>query len=200
MKIEARQPFTTLSSTYVVLPADNVDTDQIIPARFLKVTEKRGLGDNVFADWRLRPDGTPNADFPLNRPDAKGAQILVAGANFGCGSSREHAPWALVGWGLHAIVAPSFADIFKQNAMKNGLLPVPVDEAAHARVVAARRADAAARLTVDLPAQTLSLGGETLARFEIDPFAKECLVHGIDELGYLFERVGDIQRYEAEHS
>jgi 3-isopropylmalate/(R)-2-methylmalate dehydratase small subunit len=200
MKIEARQPFTTLSSTYVVLPADNVDTDQIIPARFLKVTEKRGLADNVFADWRLRPDGTPNPDFPLNRPDAKGAQILVAGANFGCGSSREHAPWALVGWGLRAIVAPSFADIFKQNAMKNGLLPVPVDETAHARVVAARRADAAARLTVDLQAQTLALGGETLARFEIDPFAKECLVHGIDELGYLFERVGDIQRYEAEHS
>jgi 3-isopropylmalate/(R)-2-methylmalate dehydratase small subunit len=200
MKTEARQPFTTLSSTYVVLPVDNVDTDQIIPARFLKVTEKRGLADNVFADWRLGPDGTPNPDFPLNRPDARGAQILVAGANFGCGSSREHAPWALVGWGLRAIVAPSFADIFKQNAMKNGLLPVAVDESAHARVLAARRADAAARLSVDLPAQTLSLGDERIARFEIDPFAKECLVHGIDELGYLFERVKDIERYEATHS
>jgi len=200
MKTEARQPFTTLSSTYVVLPVDNVDTDQIIPARFLKVTEKRGLADNLFADWRLRPDGTPNPDFPLNRPDAKGAQILVAGANFGCGSSREHAPWALVGWGLRAIVAPSFADIFKQNAMKNGLLPVAVDESAHARVLAARRADAAARLTVDLPAQTVSLGDERIAGFEIDPFAKECLVHGIDELGYLFERVKDIERYEADHS
>jgi 3-isopropylmalate/(R)-2-methylmalate dehydratase small subunit len=199
MKTEARQPFTTLTSTYVVLPVDNVDTDQIIPARFLKVTEKQGLADNVFADWRLRPDGTPNPDFPLNRPDAQGAQILVAGANFGCGSSREHAPWALVGWGLRAIVAPSFADIFKQNSMKNGLLPVAVDESAHARVLAARRADPAARLSVDLPSQTLSLGDERIARFEIDPFAKECLVHGIDELGYLFERVKDIERYEAAH-
>ena len=200
MKIEAKTPFLTLASTYVVLPVDNVDTDQIIPARFLKVTDKKGLGDSLFADWRRLPDGSVNFDFPLNRPDAAGAQVLVAGVNFGCGSSREHAPWALVGWGLRAIVAPSFADIFKQNAMKNGLLPVAVDEAAHARVLSARRADPAARLTVDLPAQSLSLGGERIARFEIDPFAKECLVHGIDELGYLFERVKDIERYEASHS
>ncbi len=200
MKTESRAPFTTLSSTYVVLPADNVDTDQIIPARFLKVTEKRGLADNLFADWRLRSDGTPNPDFPLNRPDAAGAQILVAGDNFGCGSSREHAPWALVGWGLRAIVAESFADIFKGNAMKNGLLPVAVDAKVHERIVNARLANPAEKLTVDLPAQTLSLGGEVLARFAIDPFAKECLVHGIDELGYLLERVGDIERYEAAHS
>jgi 3-isopropylmalate/(R)-2-methylmalate dehydratase small subunit len=200
MKTESRPPFTTLSSTYVVLPVDNVDTDQIIPARFLKVTEKRGLANNLFADWRVGSDGTPNPDFPLNRPDAAGAQILVAGDNFGCGSSREHAPWALVGWGLRAIVAPSFADIFKGNAMKNGLLPVAVDEKVHARIVAARQAGAGQRLTVDLPSQTLSLGSEIVARFEIDPFAKECLVHGIDELGYLLERVGDIERYEAAHS
>jgi 3-isopropylmalate/(R)-2-methylmalate dehydratase small subunit len=199
MTIEARTPFTTLNSTYVLLPVDNVDTDQIIPARFLKVTDKRGLGGSVFADWRLRPDGAPDPDFPLNRPDAAGAQILVAGANFGCGSSREHAPWALVGWGLRAIVAPSFADIFKQNAMKNGLLPVAVDPTVHGRVIAARRADARARLTVDLPAQTLSLGDTPIATFDIDPFAKECLVHGIDELGYLLDRVGDIERYEASH-
>ncbi len=159
MTVEARVPFTTLASTYVVLPADNVDTDQIIPARFLKVTDKRGLGDNVFADWRLRADGTPNPDFPLNRPDAIGAQILVAGVNFGCGSSREHAPWALVGWGLRAIVAPSFADIFKQNAMKNGLLPVEVDAAVHARIVEARHADPKARIAIDLPAQTLGFAG-----------------------------------------
>src|SRR5580693_5992244 len=183
-----RDPFTRLEATYVVLPADNVDTDQIIPARFLKVTDKKGLGDSVFADWRLRPDGTPNPDFPLNRPDAKGAKILVAGVNFGCGSSREHAPWALVGWGLQAIVAQSFADIFKQNSMKNGLLPVAVDATTHARVVDARHADPKAQLVVDLRAQTLALGGTVVARFEIDPFAKECLVNGVDELGYLLER------------
>ncbi len=199
-KAPAREPFTKLDATYVVLPADNVDTDQIIPARFLKTTDKKGLGDSVFADWRLRPDGTPNPDFPLNRPDAKGAQILVAGVNFGSGSSREHAPWALVGWGLQAIVAQSFADIFKQNAMKNGLLPVAVDAATYARIVEARHADAKARLAVDLPAQTLSLGGTVVARFEIDPFAKECLVNGVDELGYILERSADIERHEASHA
>jgi 3-isopropylmalate/(R)-2-methylmalate dehydratase small subunit len=199
MKQETKDAFTTVDATFVVLPADNVDTDQIIPARFLKVTDKRGLGDNLFCDWRRKADGTPDADFPLNRPDAAGAQALVAGANFGCGSSREHAPWALVGWGLRVIVAKSFADIFKQNAMKNGLLPVAVDGSTHARIVEARRANPGARLRVDLPAQTLALNGTLVARFEVDPFAKECLVHGIDELGYLLERVPDIERYEAKH-
>jgi 3-isopropylmalate/(R)-2-methylmalate dehydratase small subunit len=197
MTIESRQPFAALTSTFVVLPVDNVDTDQIIPARFLKVTSKSGLGDSLFADWRRRSDGALNEDFPLNRPDARGAQILVAGANFGCGSSREHAPWALVGWGFRAIVAPSFADIFRQNAMKNGLLPIAVDETVHARVLAARRADPKASLTVDLPGQLLSLSGQPLASFAIDPFAKECLVHGVDELGYLLERLSDIERHEA---
>ncbi len=194
-----REPFTTLTSTYVVLPVDNVDTDQIIPARFLKVTDKRGLGGSVFADWRFQPDGTPNVDFPLNRPDAAGARVLVAGANFGSGSSREHAPWALVGWGLRAIVAPSFADIFQQNAMKNGLLPVAIDGEVYLRLVAARHANPRAEVTVDLPAQTLGMGGQTLSRFEIDPFAKKCLIHGIDELGYLLDRSSDIERYEATH-
>ncbi len=197
MKIEAKAPFTTLASTFVVLPVDNIDTDQIIPARFLKVTDKKGLGDSVFCDWRRLPDGSVNVDFPLNRPDAAGAQILVTGVNFGCGSSREHAPWALVGWGLRAIVAPSFADIFKQNAMKNGLLPVAVDAAFHARLVEARRARPGARIAVDLPAQTVALEGQPPVHFEIDPFAKECLVHGVDELGYLLERAPDIERYEA---
>jgi 3-isopropylmalate/(R)-2-methylmalate dehydratase small subunit len=195
-----KDAFTTLESTYVVLPVDNVDTDQIIPARFLKVTDKKGLGDSVFADWRILPDGKPNVDFPLNRPDAKGARILVAGANFGCGSSREHAPWALVGWGLRAIVAPSFADIFKQNAMKNGLLPVAVDAAFHAQLVEARRANASARISVDLPAQSVALADGPSARFEIDPFAKECLVNGVDELGYLLARLDDIKRYESTHA
>jgi 3-isopropylmalate/(R)-2-methylmalate dehydratase small subunit len=198
-QVEKKDAFTTLESTYVVLPVDNVDTDQIIPARFLKVTDKKGLGDSVFADWRLLPDGKPNADFPLNRPDAKGARILVAGANFGCGSSREHAPWALVGWGLRAIVAPSFADIFKQNAMKNGLLPVAVDPAFHAQLVEARRANPSACIAVDLPAQSIALDHGPSARFEIDPFAKECLVNGVDELGYLLARLDDIKRYESSH-
>ena len=199
MTVEAKDPFTTLVSTYVVLPVDNVDTDQIIPARFLKVTDKKGLGESVFCDWRRLPDGSVNVDFPLNRPDAKGAGILVAGVNFGCGSSREHAPWALVGWGLRAIVAPSFADIFKQNAMKNGLLPIAVDAAFHARLLEARHANPRAQIAVDLPAQTVALAGQAPVHFEIDPFAKECLVHGIDELGYLLERAADIERYEAKH-
>jgi 3-isopropylmalate/(R)-2-methylmalate dehydratase small subunit len=197
---EPKEPFTSVTSIYAVLPVDNVDTDQIIPARFLKVTDKRGLGDRVFADWRYRADGTVNADFPLNRPDAAGAKILVAGANFGSGSSREHAPWALVGWGLRVIVAPAFADIFKQNAMKNGLLPVTVSQTIYDRLVTRRHADAAARLSIDLPAQTLVLAGEEPTHFEIDPFAKDCLVRGVDELGYLLDRVSDIERYETQHA
>ena len=199
-KSEKREPFVTLESTFVVLPADNVDTDQIIPARFLKVTDKRGLGESVFADWRVLPDGRPNVDFPLNRPDAKGARILVAGANFGCGSSREHAPWALVGWGLRAIVALSFADIFQQNAMKNGLLPVVVGAAFHKRLVEAHVSQPAARVHIDLPAQTIALAGlSEKQHFEIDSFARECLVHGVDELGYLLARIEDIHRYESAH-
>ena len=186
-----REPFTSLAATYVVLPADDVDTDQIIPARFLKTTDKRGLGDALFADWRERPD------FPLTRADATGARVLVTGMNFGCGSSREHAPWALVGAGFRAIVALSFADIFRQNALKNGLLPVVVDSALHARLVDARGRDPGARVAVDLPAQTVGLVGGPRALFEIDPFAKDCLVHGVDELGYLLARLPDIERHEA---
>ena len=193
-----REPFTTLTSTYVVLPVDDVDTDQIIPARFLKTTDKRGLGDALFADWR-RTDGA--TDFPLDRPDAAGARILVAGANFGCGSSREHAPWALVGWGFRAIVAPSFADIFQQNALKNGLLPVAVDADACTRaLVEARRRDADRaphRRPARADASARSAGPR--ATFDIDPFAKDCLVHGVDELGYLLARLPDIERHEAAH-
>jgi 3-isopropylmalate/(R)-2-methylmalate dehydratase small subunit len=187
------EPFTTLTATYVLLAVDDVDTDQIIPARFLKTTDKRGLGACLFADWKERPD------FPLGRPDAAGARILVAGANFGCGSSREHAPWALVGWGLRAVIARSFADIFQQNALKNGLLPVVVDAALHARLIEARGRDAAARISIDLPGQTVCLAGGPPARFDIDPFARECLVHGVDELGYLLARLPDIERHEAAH-
>jgi len=188
-----REPFTTLTATYVVLPIDDVDTDQIIPARFLKTTDKHGLGASLFADWKERPD------FPLARSDAAGARILVAGANFGCGSSREHAPWALVGWGFRAIVALSFADIFQQNALKNGLLPVTVDATLHRRLIEARHVDVVARIAIDLPAQTVGLTGGPRAMFDIDRFAKECLVHGVDELGYLLARLPDIERHEAAH-
>jgi 3-isopropylmalate/(R)-2-methylmalate dehydratase small subunit len=188
-----RASFTTLTATYVVLPYDDVDTDQIIPARFLKTTDKQGLGASLFADWRERPG------FPLVQPDAQGAQVLLAGVNFGCGSSREHAPWALTGWGFRAVVAPSFADIFQQNALKNGLLPVIVDASMHRRMVDARRQDPAARITVDLPAQTVGIVGGPRAAFEIDPFAKECLVRGVDELGYLLARLPDIERHERTH-
>jgi 3-isopropylmalate/(R)-2-methylmalate dehydratase small subunit len=187
------EAFTTLTSTCVVLDVDDVDTDQIIPARFLKTTDKKGLGASLFADWRDRPG------FPLVQPDAAGARVLVAGANFGCGSSREHAPWALTGFGFRAIVATSFADIFRQNALKNGLLPVVVDATFHARLVEARKADPGARIAVDLPAQTVGLVGGARVLFDIDPFAKECLVHGVDELGYLLARLPDIERHEAQH-
>jgi 3-isopropylmalate/(R)-2-methylmalate dehydratase small subunit len=174
-------PFTTLESTVVVLPLDDVDTDQIIPARFLQGTDKVGLGEHLFADCGRHPD------FPLNEIGARLAQILVAGANFGCGSSREHAPWALVDRGFRAIIARSFGDIFRQNALKNGLVPIVLDAAAHARVIAARTADPQTLVRVDLPAQRVSIAGDPTASFgfPIDPFALHCLVNGVDELGYL---------------
>ncbi len=174
-------PFRSFDATVVVLPFDDVDTDQIIPARYLQVTDKVGLGEHLFEDQRRHPD------FPLLAIGARGAQILVAGANFGCGSSREHAPWALVDWGFRAVIARSFADIFRQNATKNGLLPIALDDAAHARIVAARAADPAVTLRVDLPEQRVTMAGDPTASFSfpIDPFSKHCLVHGVDELGYL---------------
>ena len=189
--------FTKLTSRVVVLPADDVDTDQIIPARFLKVTDKNGLGAQLFADWRYDAAGKPKPDFPLNRPDAEGAQILVAGRNFGCGSSREHAPWALVGWGLRAVVARSFADIFRGNALKNGLLPVAVDEQMHAAIVAARAADASAAVTIDLAERSVSLPGGPSATFEVDAFAQKCLLEGLDELAYLMCQEEAIRAHEA---
>jgi 3-isopropylmalate/(R)-2-methylmalate dehydratase small subunit len=189
-------PFTTLESTAVVLPLDDVDTDQIIPARFLQGTDKAGLGEHLFADAGRHPD------FPLHELGARSAQILIAGANFGCGSSREHAAWALVDRGFRAIIARSFADIFRQNAIKNGLVPIALDAAAHARVVAARAADPRAVLRVDLPAQQVSIAGDPAASFgfAIDPFAGYCLVHGVDELGYLLGFEDRITAHERRHS
>jgi 3-isopropylmalate/(R)-2-methylmalate dehydratase small subunit len=186
-------PFVSLTSTVVPLVVDDVDTDQIIPARFLKGTDKHGLGTHLFADWRSRPD------FPLAQPEAEGARILLAGSNFGCGSSREHAPWALVDWGLRAVVARSFADIFRQNALKNGLLPVALDEEAHAAVVSARDANAEVALHIDLLSERVSLPAGRAFGFTIDPFAKHCLLNGLDELGYIFSFSEKVAAWEHDH-
>lgn len=188
--------FTTLTARCVVLNRNDVDTDQIIPARFLKVTDKLGLGTQLFCDWRYNDDGSPKADFVLNTPEAQGAQVLVAGHNFGCGSSREHAPWALVGFGFRAVIAPLFADIFKNNAMKNGLLPVTIPPEAHEALIAAHAADATLEVTIDLEAQTVSWPGVQPQSFPTDPFARNCLLKGVDELGYLQSFLPKVLDYE----
>ncbi len=190
-------PFTTLKSRVVVLPMDDVDTDQIIPARFLKTTDKAGLGNSLFADWRYLPDGSPKPDFCLNQPENQGAQILLAGRNFGCGSSREHAPWALGGFGFRAVVATSFGDIFRNNSLKNGLLPVIIDSEAYHRLVDELIEIPRAEVTVDLQNQTLSLPDGTQAAFPIDEFSKTCLLKGLDQLGYLLDLAPQIEAYEA---
>ncbi len=190
--------FTTLTSHMVPLPAENVDTDQIIPARFLKVTDKHGLGDSLFCDWRYLPDGSPNPEFVLNEPESQGAQILIAGDNFGSGSSREHAPWALVGWGFRAIISTGFADIFKSNSLKNGLLPVEVSPEVHEALMEAAQLDRSTKVTIDLPTQSLT-GLESLeTTFPIDAFSKHCLLEGIDQLGYLLSFDEQITQYEQQ--
>ncbi len=183
--------FAALTSRVVVLDRDDIDTDQIIPARFLKTTDKAGLGASLFADWRAS-----ERDFALDRDDARGCEVLVAGRNFGCGSSREHAPWALAGAGLRAVVARSFADIFRANALKNGLLPVVLDEAAHAALVAARARDPNVTVTIDLAAQTIALPDGDLREFEVDAFARRCLLDGVDELAYLLSHLKRIEEHE----
>ncbi|MBN1963165.1 MAG: 3-isopropylmalate dehydratase small subunit [Anaerolineae bacterium] len=192
--------FTTLTSTMIPLPAANVDTDQIIPARFLKVTDKAGLGEALFSDWRYEADGTPKADFPLNMPRHAGGQILVAGDNFGCGSSREHAPWALVGYGIRAVISTRFADIFRNNALKNGLLPVQVDAETLQSLFDLIEEAPQATVTVDLAAQQVSLPGGQSVPFPIDGFAKHCLLNGIDQLGYLLQQVPQAAAYESAHA
>jgi 3-isopropylmalate/(R)-2-methylmalate dehydratase small subunit len=194
------QQFTTLTSRAVLLDRADVDTDQIIPARFLKITDKKGLGDKLFNDWRYLDSGAPNPVFELNQPAAAGAQILVAGHNFGCGSSREHAPWALVGWGFRAVVSTMFADIFRNNSLKNGLVPVTVEPAAHAALLAALRANPALPLTVDLEKQTLAWPGAAAVAFPVDPFARTCLLQGVDELGYLQKFLPQALAHEAAHA
>jgi 3-isopropylmalate/(R)-2-methylmalate dehydratase small subunit len=187
---------TTITSRTVVLPVENVDTDQIIPARFLKATSKVGLGTKLFADWRFAADGTPKADFVLNQPAAKGATILIAGDNFGCGSSREHAPWALVDYGFRAVVSTSIADIFRNNSLKNGLVPVVVDPAVHAKLLA----NPGSEVTISLADKTLTLADGTKATFPIDPFARYCLMNGVDELEFLLSQESAIAAFEAKRS
>jgi 3-isopropylmalate/(R)-2-methylmalate dehydratase small subunit len=186
-------PIKTLRSRTVVLPVTDVDTDQIIPARFLTTTTRSGLGAHLFADWRYGGDGAPRADFVLNQPEAKGCTILVAGNNFGCGSSREHAPWALMDHGFRAVVSTQIADIFRGNALKNGLLPVIVDQTTHGWLMAHPGAD----ITIDLESTTLTLPTGQAVRFPLEPFARYCLTNGVDELGFLLGRDQEIRAYEA---
>ena len=196
-------PWTVLASHAVLLKRDDIDTDQIIPARFLTTTTRQGLGKHLFADWRYREDGTPRADFPLHHPGAEGARILVAGHNFGCGSSREHAPWALVDHGFRAVIAGSFADIFRSNAHKNGLLTVALEDEVLDRLHQALEEEEGVHplVTVDLPDQEVTLpvpgGGVRTVHFSIDPFGKRCLVEGLDELGVLVAEIPAIEGWEA---
>ena len=186
------QPFTRLTSRSVVLPATNIDTDQIIPARFLTTTTREGLGAHLFADWRYDERGAPRPDFELNRASSADCRILVAGRNFGCGSSREHAPWALLDYGFRAVVSTGIADIFRNNSLKNGLVPVIVDEPTGAWLLA----HPGAELTLDLADATLTLPDGTRVPFPIEAFAQHCLLHGVDELGYLLGRLPEIEAYE----
>jgi 3-isopropylmalate/(R)-2-methylmalate dehydratase small subunit len=188
--------FTTLTSKIVPLPAENVDTDQIIPARFLKVTDKAGLGESLFCDWRYNADGSPRPDFVLNRPEMKGRQVLLVGDNFGCGSSREHAPWALIGYGFRAIISTSFADIFRNNALKNGLLPIVVDKDTHAQLFSIVQEDPDAVVSIDLATQTLTLPDGRTVTFPIDAFSKTCLLNGVDEVGYVLNMRETIEAFE----
>jgi len=187
------EPIRTISSHTVVLPHENIDTDQIIPARFLTTTSRHGLGKHAFADWRYDTSGEADPQFPINHPQANGAQILVAGHNFGCGSSREHAPWALLDHGFRAVVSTQIADIFRNNATRNGLLPIVLDEGAHRWLID----NPGARVTIDLESRTLAAEHGPATTFPFDPFAAHCLINGVDELGYLLSQAGAITRYEV---
>lgn len=188
--------FTTLTSRMMPLPVNDIDTDQIIPAQFLKVTDKNGLADVLFYHWRFNDDKTPNTDFILNKPESAGCQILLAGDNFGCGSSREHAPWALTSYGFRAVISTSFADIFRNNSLKNGLIPIIVDDETHKMLFDLAEEAPRAELTVDLASQTVSFPGGSFT-FPIDPFSKTCLLNGVDELGYIMGFEKDIAAFEA---
>ena len=191
-----RQKFTTLRSTVVPLPIENIDTDQIIPARFLKATTREGFGENLFRDWRYDKDGNPKEDFVMNSPRYKG-EILVAGKNFGCGSSREHAAWAIEGAGFRAVVSSFFADIFRNNALNNGLLPVVVSDKMLADIFVAIESDPNTELLIDLPAQTIEIAGtDSKEQFEIAPYKKECLMNGYDDVDFLVSIRQEIESFE----
>jgi 3-isopropylmalate/(R)-2-methylmalate dehydratase small subunit len=185
----------TLSSRTVVLPGSNIDTDQIIPARFLTTTTREGLGRSLFADWRYDAQGAPRPEFALNRPEAQDCRILVAGRNFGCGSSREHAPWALLDYGLQAVVSTEIADIFRSNSLKNGLLPIVVDQATSDWLVC----NPGAEVTIDVADTTLTLPTGTRVKFPLEDFSRYCLLNGVDELGFLLDRRAQIEAYERQH-
>jgi 3-isopropylmalate/(R)-2-methylmalate dehydratase small subunit len=187
------QPLRRITSRTVVITSTDIDTDQIIPARFLTTTTKEGLGKQLFADWRYQEDGSPKHEFVLNRPEAHDAQILVAGRNFGCGSSREHAPWALLDYGFRAVISEGVADIFRGNALKNGLLPVVVDAETSQWLLHHPGAD----VDIDLEAMRLTLPTGAAVAFAIEPFARHCLLSGLDEFGYLRSKLPDIERFEA---
>jgi 3-isopropylmalate/(R)-2-methylmalate dehydratase small subunit len=189
------EKFTPFESRMVMILRDNIDTDQIIPARFLKTISKVGLGDQLFYDWRYDADGKPKPDFVLNQPEAKACEVLLAGDNFGCGSSREHAPWALTQYGFRAVISTSFADIFKGNSLKNSLLPIVVPTDVHAELMK----DPEAPVKVDLASQTLTLASGRKVEFPVDGFPKHCLLEGIDELGYIQQQEPAIAAYEAAH-
>ncbi len=194
------KPFTNFESRIVPLPINDVDTDQIIPARFLKTISKQGLDQQLFYDWRYDGQGRPKPDFILNQPRAKGAEVLLAGDNFGCGSSREHAPWALTQFGFRAVISTSFADIFRGNALKNSLLPIVVPADVHQALFAAIERDPDARVKIDLAAQKLTLPGGQTVEFPVDAFSKQCLLDGVDELGYILKRDAAIAAFEAHRS
>jgi 3-isopropylmalate/(R)-2-methylmalate dehydratase small subunit len=185
-------PITVIRSRTVVMPSSNIDTDQIIPARFLTTTVREGLGSSLFADWRYDANGAARPEFVLNRPEARNCRVLVAGRNFGCGSSREHAPWALLDYGFQAVVSTEIADIFRSNSLKNGLLPVVVDDATHRWLLE----HPGTEVEVDLPASTLRFDGAREVPFPVDAFSRYCLLNGIDELGFLLSQAPAIERYE----
>jgi 3-isopropylmalate/(R)-2-methylmalate dehydratase small subunit len=191
--------FTTLTSRVVVVPVNDVDTDQIIPAQFLKVTDKNNLADALFYNWRYNDDKSIKKDFVINKPESKGCKILLAGDNFGCGSSREHAPWALTSFGFRAVISTSFADIFRNNALKNGLIPIIVDDETHKMLFDLIEEIPNAELTVDLASQTLILPNGSV-KFPIDPFNKTCLLNGVDELGYIMGFEDKIAKYEMQNA
>ena len=194
------EPIRTFASRMVALPVDDVDTDQIIPARFLKVTDRKGLGAALFADWRYDADGRPRADSPLNAPSAASARVLVAGRNFGCGSSREHAAWALLGFGFRAVVSTGFADIFRNNAIGNGLVPIALDPSAHARLVRLAAQDPAAEIVVSVESQTVTFPDGSTADFPMDGFDRHCLLRGVDRLGFLLGLEDEIAAFERRHA